>query len=158
MLMIPRNSSAGIPLSTWMFLKTSSAISGFSADPAWPPANTTQPSHTTEVSVAHTIVRDFDFMLSRSLLAAAAAAGRRSCRWRRRRQRRLRSQHFCERGVGTRFVGIPAADADRADQLILDDDWQAPADEIIGEALRLAEVEPNYSPLDVIEALRHGAG
>src|SRR5438034_3209646 len=57
------NSSAGMPLSTWTFLKTSSAISGFSAGAAWPPANATHTIHTIVVAVAQRIVRDPSLML-----------------------------------------------------------------------------------------------
>src|SRR5213592_4898711 len=57
------NSSAGIPFSTCTFLKTSSAISDFSAGTAWPPANATHTVHTTVVAVAQRIVRDPRFML-----------------------------------------------------------------------------------------------
>ena len=45
--MVPMKSSTGIPRSTWMFLKASSASCNFSGDAAWPSANGRLLSHTT---------------------------------------------------------------------------------------------------------------
>ena len=52
---------------------------------------------------------------------------------------------------------VSAADADRANQLILDDDRQAAADEVVRKALLFAEVQPDQPPIHSAEALRDGA-
>src|SRR5712691_7727512 len=77
-------------------------------------------------------------------------------RWLGLRKRRLRSEHLHERLVGALLVRIPAAHADCADQLVLDHDRQTAWDEVIGEAFLLAEVQPNQTAIDGVEALRDG--
>src|ERR1700730_10544432 len=62
---VAMNSSTGIPLSTWTFLKTSSAISGFVSDAGWPPraawpfAGVTEPLSRQTIAVPNkpTVVR-----------------------------------------------------------------------------------------------------
>src|SRR2546425_1939140 len=63
---VSMNSSTGIPLSTWTFVKTSSAICGFSAWAAWPLAKATPKRQTVNVAVMMPIrIRiDPDFMSS----------------------------------------------------------------------------------------------
>src|SRR5437867_1436794 len=61
------NSSAGMPLSTWTFLKTSSAISGFSAGTACAAVNAAHTRHAAVVAVARGTVLDPRFMLCPSV-------------------------------------------------------------------------------------------
>ena len=95
-----------------------------------------------------------------TLLAAASAApatttgcaasrGRRCC------QRGLRSENLLERLVGALLVGVSAADAYRADEVIVHDDGQAAADEVVAESLVLTEVQADQSAIHVAEALRN---
>src|SRR5687768_392398 len=55
--MVPMNSLTEMPLSTWTFLNTASAISVCCAGPAWPLTKATPSSHTIPVPVTATIVR-----------------------------------------------------------------------------------------------------
>ena len=81
-------------------------------------------------------------------LSAAAAAAATAATWSRtgsgwiwRGQRGLRAEHLGERGVGAHLVHVAAADTDGANQLLLNHDWEAAADEVVREALFFAEVD-----------------
>ena len=47
--------------------------------------------------------------------------------------------------------------ANRADQLVLNDDRQAAGNEVIGQTRGLAEVQPDHAPLEGAEPPRDGA-
>src|SRR5213596_878588 len=61
------NSSTGIPLRTWTFLKTTSDICGFWSGPAWPAAATRPSRNTVIVTMAPRIVRLHPNFMSYSL-------------------------------------------------------------------------------------------
>jgi len=79
---------------------------------------------------------------------------RRGSRWRGLHKRGLRSEHLHERLIGALFIRVSAAHSYRADQLILHDDRQTAGDEVIGEALGLAEVQTNQAAVDGVKSLR----
>src|SRR5262245_48857471 len=73
-------------------------------------------------------------------------------------QRGLRAEDLLERLVGAHFVGIAAANAYCAYEVVIDDDGQAATDEVVAEALFSAEVEADETAIDVGKALRHSGG
>ena len=80
---------------------------------------------------------------------AAATAGRHGLR-----DRRLRPENLNERLVGALLVGISAAHANRADHLIVHYDGQTAANEVVRQALLLAEIQANQPAVNVLEAMR----
>src|SRR5260370_7848505 len=67
---VPMNSSTVSPRRTWMFLKTSSAIWGFSCGAAWPFAGAFASREMTAIALAPTVTRLELNLMSPSLLAA----------------------------------------------------------------------------------------
>ena len=61
---------------------------------------------------------------------------------------------FCERLIGALLVRISAANSNRADQLIVHHDGKTARNEVVGKALRLAEVQTNQAAIDGVESLR----
>src|SRR5581483_3161858 len=74
------NSLTEMPLRTWTFLNTSSAISGFSVCPAWPCANATASSHA--APVAPKIVRRDPSVISSPSLDGRASLEEYTHDWR----------------------------------------------------------------------------
>jgi hypothetical protein len=78
---------------------------------------------------------------------AGSTAGRRGLR-----DGGLRPEYLNERLVGALLVGISAADADRADHLIVHHDGQTTADEVVRQALLFAKIQANQTAVNVFEA------
>src|SRR6185436_9837336 len=95
--------------------------------------------------------------LTSAAATTAAARGRATARTRGRSERRLRAEHLGERRVCALLVLVAAAHADGANELILDDDREAAADEVIREASLAAEIGANEPSVHGVETLRHRA-
>src|ERR1700730_11358729 len=67
---VPMNWSTGIPLRTWMFLKTVSDISAFCSGAAWPLAHATPQKHAHAAHVAQRTVRFHPVFISAMLQTA----------------------------------------------------------------------------------------
>ena len=109
----------------------------------WPPASTTLAAATARTcgpAAAATCT-------ACSTSSTSATAGRHGLR-----DRGLRPEYLNERLVGALLVGISAADADRADQLIVDYDGQTAADEVVRQALLFAKIQANQTAVNVFEA------